>query len=1217
VSIGYAAIVAIEVGELRMRLRPLGLAALLVLAAPARALAPVPLFRVIGTAEGLPSAQVYEVAGDARGYLWFATADGLARYDGSGFAVWRHDPEDPASLPDNAVQTLYIDRADQVWVGTEDGGLAVLDPARRGFRHWRASNNGSAALATDDVWAITQAPDGAIWVGGYASGLARIDAAGAVHRLAGTGDPVLRPPGDTIIALAVDAAGWLWVASDQGATAFRLGADGFPAQAQAYLAGVMVTSIDIDAAGRVWLGTRDALHSIAPRSAVPGALEPVPLAPAAPVRPILDGVADDGVGGHWIGTRRGLIARSPAGATVLHHYAPATPGSLPGNSVNDVYRDREGGTWIAIVGVGVAYLPPHWRNFSLLRADDPGGIEAGSGWEPPFARCPDGGLWMARSDGGLWRVDPLRGTRSSIHANDILPLVPAGERVRALACTREGLWLSHTRGLARLDAAGGKVETLAADAAVPTAPAPGAANLSAVDADGAVWIALTGGALQRLDPATGALRRFMPGVDGPRDGELEQLAFDRAGRLWTAGKGGIDRFDPGSDRFIAIEGVPAGRIDGLAFDAAGSLWLHTLTELVQGEVEGTRFVARRRVGAEQGLPVARVAGLSIDGAGHVWLPGARGLLRYDPGQGSVRAYGVAEGLADLVPGKHVVQQGGDGLLVFGHASGVIAFDPARLEELRVAPPVVLATVDTLRDGQRRALDPAAPIVLDHRDGELRIAARALSYADPRANRYRFRMEGLEREWHDNGTRAERVYAQLPPGDYRLHVAGAGPGGDWSELAAPLQVRVATPPWRHPLAWLGYAAALALLAWLALRAWRARLERRHALALADARRQSAELQSQAKSEFLADVGHEIRTPMSGLLGMTELLLRTRLDERQRNHARTIQRSGEHLLKLINDLLDLSRIESGRLELAPQVCDLRTLVDEVTAMEAPLAAERGLDFWSGVGDDVPARVVIDPLRLQQVLLNLVNNALKFTGAGRVTLAAGLAAEAGAELVFAISDTGPGMSEANVARLFTRFEQGGDGLSSRGGSGLGLAISRRLVELMGGRITVESQVGAGTTFRVALPLVVAAAETAGAVAAAGRTLPVAPRNVLVVEDDATMRAVLVGLLQDLGHAVEAGANGLDALRLSGERVFDLAYIDLDLPGVDGLRLVRMLRKREAQAMPRIHMVAITARSEPDVAARCRDAGFDAFLRKPITCAALEASLAEALHAIGLGRG
>ncbi|HQY35515.1 MAG TPA: ATP-binding protein, partial [Pseudomonadota bacterium] len=972
--------------------------------------------------------------------------------------------------------------------------------------------------------------------------------------------------------------------------------------------GVMVTAVDVDAAGRVWLGTRDALHAVPPRSGAPGALEPVALAPAAPVRPVIDGVADDGAGGHWIATRRGLVARDESGATVLHAYAPATPGALPGNSVNDVYRDREGGTWIAIVGAGVAYLPPYWRNFSLLRADDPGGIEAGAGWEPPYARCPDGALWMARSDGSLWRVDPHRGTRTSLQANGGQPLLPAGQRVRALACTDSALWLSHAQGLVRIDPATGAAEALAADAERANAPAPGAANLMAVDAAGGVWIALAGGALQRLDPESRQVRRYVPGVDGPRDGELEQLVFDRDGRLWTAGKGGIDRYDPAQDRFIAIEGVPAGRIDGLAFDADGLPWVHTLTELVQGAIEGTRFVERRRVGAAQGLPVARVAGLAIDGAGTLWLAGARGLVRYDPARGSVRAYGVAEGLADLVPGTRVAQQGDDGLLTFGHARGVIAFDPARLEELRVPPRVVLATLDALRDGQRRALDPAAAVALDHRDSELRVTARALSYADPRANRYRFRMEGLEQAWHDNGTSAERVYAQLPPGDYVLRVAGAGPGGEWSELAAPLRVSVATPPWRHPLAWLGYALALALLAWLGLRAWRARLERRHALALADERRRSAELQSQAKSEFLADVGHEIRTPMSGLLGMTELLLRTPLDERQRNHARTIQRSGVHLLKLINDLLDLSRIEAGRLELDPQPTDLRALVDQVTALEAPLAAERGLDFWSGVGDELPARVVVDAVRLQQVLLNLVNNALKFTPAGRVTLAAGRAPEAGQELVFAISDTGPGMSDATVARLFARFEQGGDGVASRGGSGLGLAISRRLVELMGGRLTVASEVGAGTTFRVTLPLVSALAQGDGTADTPGAISAVGPRSVLVVEDDATMRAVLVGLLQDLGHEVEAGANGLDALRLSGERVFDLAYIDLDLPGVDGLRLVRMLRKREADVMPRVHAIAITARSEPGIEARCLAAGFDAFLRKPITLAALEASIAAA---------
>jgi signal transduction histidine kinase/ActR/RegA family two-component response regulator len=555
-------------------------------------------------------------------------------------------------------------------------------------------------------------------------------------------------------------------------------------------------------------------------------------------------------------------------------------------------------------------------------------------------------------------------------------------------------------------------------------------------------------------------------------------------------------------------------------------------------------------------------------------------------------------------GERPPARAADGTLFVASALGVTAFDPTAVRDNAVAPSVVVDGVSVLRDGARVALDPAGEVALTHADRDLRVSVRALSLADPSANRYRFRLQGFDSDWAEHGNRGEREFSQLPQGRYLLHVQAANPSGVWADAPLPLAIAVSPAPWRTGWAFALYALMAALAGALAFRAWRARVDRAHALALAEERRLAAERQSRAKSEFLADVGHEIRTPMTGLLGMTELLLRSGLDPRQRDYALTVRRSGEHLMKLVDDLLDLSRIEAGHFELDPAPCDLWALLDEVVALQRPLADARGLALDLQVDPAAPRHVCVDATRLKEVLLNLLNNALKFTARGRVVVALAPDPEAAGGLVLAVRDTGPGMDADAVARLFARWEQG-RAPRRRGSSGLGLSISRRLVELMGGRIAVETAPGAGATFRVHLAPPSCEAPSAPP---PPQATPAGGLALLLVEDDATAREALAGLLAAAGHRVEAGANGLDALRLLGEHAFDAALFDLDLPGVDGLRLARMVRKRPGGAAG-LPLVAITANASAGVEAQCREAGFDAFLRKPAAPEALEATLRAAL--------
>ncbi|MET0328194.1 MAG: ATP-binding protein, partial [Luteimonas sp.] len=320
----------------------------------------------------------------------------------------------------------------------------------------------------------------------------------------------------------------------------------------------------------------------------------------------------------------------------------------------------------------------------------------------------------------------------------------------------------------------------------------------------------------------------------------------------------------------------------------------------------------------------------------------------------------------------------------------------------------------------------------------------------------------------------------------------------------------------------------------------------------------------------------------------------LDTRQRGYAESIRRAGDHLMRLVNDALDLARIEAGRLELDPQPFEPARLVQDIVALCAPMARQKSLAFDLVLDPGLPAWVTGDALRVRQVLLNLLGNAIKFTENGSVGLQVAVEVDGG--LRFVVSDTGPGLNTEQRERLFRRFEQaeGARTASRYGGSGLGLAISQELSAAMGGRIEVDSTPGQGTRFQVYLPLPVLAQPPRQLLASGYERITAAiSLEILLVEDDQTVSEVIAGLLQSQGHEVVHVAHGLAALSEIAMRSFDIALLDLDLPGIDGLTLAGMMRAH-GFTQP---LVAVTARADADAESVAREAGFDGFLRKPLT--------------------
>ena len=378
------------------------------------------------------------------------------------------------------------------------------------------------------------------------------------------------------------------------------------------------------------------------------------------------------------------------------------------------------------------------------------------------------------------------------------------------------------------------------------------------------------------------------------------------------------------------------------------------------------------------------------------------------------------------------------------------------------------------------------------------------------------------------------------------------------------------------------------------------------------RLESEATMRARDAFLANVSHEIRTPMTGALGVTELLLDTRLSAEQRHHVEMIRDSGRTLLGIINDILDYSKLRGGHIQLQPEPVDLTETVRAVLDLERPAAERKGLYLDLQIPDRVPVHLLADRLRLRQVLTNLIGNAVKFTPRGGVTVTLHCqlsppepaAPEGTAHLRIEVTDTGIGISDDAASRLFTPFEQGDPATTRQfGGTGLGLALTRDLVMRMDGSLSFRSKPGEGTTFFTELHLPVCGAPVRRLEVALTQATPRC--EVLVVEDGELNRTILKSMLEKDGHGVDVACDGAQAVERCANKAYDLVFMDQQMPIMDGIAATRAIRSREG-TQQHLPIVALTASAMPSDRARCLAAGMDDFLSKPFTREQLRAILA-----------
>lgn len=1082
-------------------------------------------FEKITADQGLSNNMVLCILQDNRGFMWFGTHNGLNRYDGYNIKVYKCIPEDTTTLIDEYVHSLYEDPNGTLWVATING-LNRYDWKTDRFTQFRISNILFEDIKTNQVGALNEDTEGNIWFGNQWGGVYRFNKSSG--RFSYYSEP---SKSVSSIYVDITGELWVGTIDndlfkyDKVNNEFRSYPKGLsPSE---YIPESYIWRIFEDHQGRLVIAASNGIQEFKRNEKK---YIPLPLFPelvSSFRNNEIHYVFEESPGIVWIGTwGKGLYRYNRnTGRSANFQVEPWNPNSLGNNDVNHIYKDRSGVLWIGTQD-GLNILDPADNLFKRYQ-NNPGDINSlNFNFITSFSEDLQGNIWIGTYGGGISKFYPESEKFIHFQHNPFDPGSLHNNAIRAICRDIFGyLWIGTMKGLDRMDP-GHIFFTNYVHSEVNSNSLSGNDILCVVTGiNNELWVGTYGAGLNRiiLEDYEGSQPVFIRYINDPENPEslgsdyVRSLYIDKDGNVWigTLG-GGLDKLDPVTGICRHFKNIPGdstsvcnNNINCIRQDSKGFIWLGTWAGISRFDPVKETFVSYR---IKDGLPDNNISEIQEDDEGNLWISTFKGLVQFNPGRergNKFIIYSTRNGLQGNKFNINASLKDSKGNLYFGGTTGFNFFNPREVKINNYIPPVVITDLlifnKPVKIGERinrkiilkNAVSETEEITLTYKDRIVTIEFAALSFSQADKNQYRYYLEGVDKDWITVDSKKRfATYSNLPNGEYIFNVKASNSDGIWNDEGITLKINVLPPPWKTWWAFLIYGAIVALFLFIARNYSVSRANLKHNLELEQVKREKSEELNQMKLKFFTNISHEFRTPLTLILGPLERLLEMKiLPGNVLDHLDMMNKNAKRLLHMINQLMDFRKIDTGNVSLKAGKGDIIGFIREIKSAFDEFAREHKIKYEFFTSQD-KLEVWFDKNKMEMVIYNLLSNAFKFTSdKGKVTIhvetdessrynnilrrvksksMAGTTSSDFKEqnLIISIEDNGIGISKERIPKIFDRFYQVSDSHALRQtlkqtGTGIGLSITKEFVELHRGKITVESELGQGTLFRIFLPI------------------------------------------------------------------------------------------------------------------------------------------------------
>ncbi len=1210
-------------------------------------------FRHLSINDGLSQNAVFSIMQDSRGFMWFGTKDGLNRYDGYSFVVYQHNPFDSTTVSANYISRLFEDSRGYIWVGTIDAGVNIYDRMTGKFTRINLETADNNLRKRYEIKAIAEDDEGNIWLGSRGDGLFKLTFK--------EGEPdnwivtnfIHEPNHDNSISSnninSIHADGpLLWLATPEGLLKFDTKTGQFtyleiisthpkapPIEGQDGITIIYETSDKT-----LWLGT---MSGVVKYDKYSGSYE-VFRHNYEVFRfgwGAIFQIAEDAEGLLWLATPGELMRFDPkTEAYESFKHDPLDPQSISYNSISSLFVDKTGILWVGTTGMGISIYDHKLHKFHLLtRKEDAGSRISGFSLRT-LVEDHTGDVWIGSDV--LYRWDRQQNHLESFEkSSDSINAFGNTGAWKLITTEEKYLWAATTEGLFRYNLINGTSKQFRYDPAYESGLPQKEVFVVFEHDNGNIFVMTENYLCELTDQEKGQFNCVRYQTDPTYNEHIRPVIIqDKKKRMWLGTKDGLMLLNEDNESFTVFKNDPLqptslnnNLIKSLCADPVEPdkfIWVGTNGGLNRFDIEAGTF---KYYTEDDGLPNNVVYGILHDDDNKLWLSTNKGISCFDPETESFRNYDVHDGLQSNEFNTGAFYRSKSGEMFFGGINGLNYFYPNQVIDNPFVPEVVLTrlrlgdqtiTPATRSEILKNSISETTELVFNHDDDIIGFEFAALDYAMPEKNQYAYKLENFSKEWIYSSSRREAIYTNLPPGKYVFRVKASNNDGIWNEEGLAISLIILPPWWRTWWAYLIYGFIFFSSLYLIRQYELKRVKLKNQLKLEMVESGTLRQLDQLKSQFFANISHEFRTPLTLILGQIDSVLGTNIHTDEKVKLQVANRNAKRLLTLINQLLDLSKIEVGKLDLRQEDHNIVSFLKSLFFSFESLAVSQQIHLkFESDKDNIT--VQYDPDKMEIIFYNLLSNAIKFTpNGGSISIV--IVATDKNLVEISVNDTGEGITPEQLPHIFDRFYQA-DSSTTRSyeGTGIGLALAKELVLLHGGSIHVQSQYGKGTSFTLKFPLSNAVTKTTvidhstdvqlftsstsennqdqntSSLVKSGSVHGNTKNDIiLVVEDHDDIRSYIREQLEK-EHTILEASNGEEAIPIAREAIPDLIISDVMMPKMDGQQFCKAIRGDELTS--HIPIIMLTAKAALDDKIEGLETGVDDYITKPFSAKELKA--------------